>query len=287
MPDAVTTDAGLAPGIYTADEVPADAYHADPALSSTGARRLLECPAKFAYEREHGQAPKKVFDIGQAAHLAVLGAGPDLVVVDARDWKTKAAQQQRDQARADGAVPLLIAEYEQVQAMAEAIRQHPFAGPLFAPDGGQAEVTLVWDDPDTGIRCRARVDWLRNARPGWRLVLPDLKTTTDASPDAIAKSIARFNYHQQDDWYRTAVRACGLAPNDVAFVLLFQEKTPPYVITPVQIPDTDLMLAAAKNRHARELYRDCTASGIWPGYADEPIYISLPTWASIRDEEYL
>lgn len=285
MPETAV-EPGIAPGVYTADELPADAYHADTALSSTGARRLLECPAKFAWEREHGTEPKKAFDIGTAAHGEVLGSGPELVVVDAGDWRSKKAQEEKAAARADGAVPLLVHEYEQVQAMAEAIRQHPFAGPLFAGDG-QPEVSLVWGDPDTGVRCRARIDWLRKPRSGRRLVLPDLKTTTDASPDGIAKSIARFNYHQQAEWYQTGVRACGLAPDGVAFVLLFQEKTPPYVITPVQIPDADLMLAAAKNARAREKFRDCTASGVWPAYADQPLYISLPPWASIRDEEYV
>ncbi|WP_226961387.1 MULTISPECIES: PD-(D/E)XK nuclease-like domain-containing protein [Streptomyces] len=278
-------ETGMAPGVY--DGIPEDAYHADPALSSSGARRLLACPAKFAYEREHGSVPTRAMETGTAAHLAVLGVGPDVVVVDAPDWRTKAAREQRDAARADGAVPLLAAEYDQVQAMAEAVRQHPVAGPLFQPGDGRAEVSIWWTDPDTGVSCRARLDWLRNPVAGRRLIIPDYKKTVDASPAAIARSIANYGYHQQGDWYTEAVAAAGLAPDGSVFLLVFQEPTPPYVVTVAQIAPSDLMLAGAKNAAARQLFRDCTASGHWPGYADEPLIIQQPSWAQKRDEEWL
>lgn len=267
--------------------MPEAEYHAHPALSSTGARKLLACPAKFAYEREHGSTPTTAMERGTAAHLAVLGVGPDLVIVDAPDWKTKTAREKRDAARADGAVPLLAHEYEHSQAMAEALRQHPVAGPLFAPGTGTAEVSLFWTDPDTGVECRARIDWLRHPVPGRRLIISDYKTTTDASPEGIARSIAAYGYHQQGDWYMAGAEACGLAPDGAAFLLIFQEKQAPYLVTVAQLAPSDLMLAAARNARARELFRDCTASGVWPGYADEPLIIQQPKWAALRDEEYL
>jgi hypothetical protein len=39
-------------------------------------------------------------------------------------------------------------------------------------------------------------------------------------------------------------------------------------------------------RRARERFRDCTATGVWPGYQqpDESTRISLPRWA-FYDEE--
>ena len=288
MSDTVLAGAQApAAGPRVVEDMPTEAYHAHPALSSTGARRLLECPAKFAYEREHGSTPTKAMERGTAAHLAVLGVGPDLVVVDAPDWRTKTARAKRDAARAEGAVPLLAAEYERVLAMAEAIRQHPVAGPLFAPGDGLAEVSLFWTDPDTGVACRARLDWARTPRPGRRLVIADYKTTTDASPQAIGRSIATYGYHQQGEWYETGAAACGLAPDGAVMLLVFQETTAPYVVTVAQLAPSDLMLAAAKNAAARRRFAECTASGVWPGYADNPLIIQQPTWAVIRDEEYL
>jgi len=276
----------MAPGVYY--DIPEGAYHADPALSSSGARKLLSCPAKFQWEREHGTTATRAMEAGTAAHLAVLGVGPDLVVVDTDNWRSKAARATRDEARADGAVPLLASEYDEVQAMAEVIRQHPVAGPLFAPGDGRAEVSIWWTCPDTGVSCRARLDWLRNPQPGRRLIIPDYKTTADASPAAIAKSIATYGYHQQADWYTEAVEAAGLAPQGALFVLVFQEKSAPYVVTPVILAPSDLMYAAVKNAAARAKFAECSASGHWPDYADgDFLTISQPAWAQTRDEAWL
>src|SRR5215469_11135399 len=110
------------PGIYEIDEA---TYHGDPvpggSLSSSGARKLLppSCPAKFAWERENPPEPTKALDLGTAAHSLVLGIGKPLAWIDAEDWRTKAAKEWRDAARAEGSVPLLLHEFNQVDAMAQ------------------------------------------------------------------------------------------------------------------------------------------------------------------------
>ena len=57
-----------AAGPRVVENMPEAEYHAHPALSSTGARRLLppSCPALFAYEREHPPQPKAAFEHGRA-----------------------------------------------------------------------------------------------------------------------------------------------------------------------------------------------------------------------------
>jgi hypothetical protein len=171
--------------------------------------------------------------------------------------------------------------------MAEAVRQHPIAGPLFAPAAGRAEVSLFWEDRVTAVRRRARLDWLRTPETGRRLIVPDYKTTVDASPRGIEKSVGNLNYHQQAAWYLDAVHACGLAPDGAAFIFVLQEKTAPYVVTVAELTPDALRKGAARNRAALDIYRDCLASGIWPGYSDGVEHISLPVWADIRDEEYV
>ena len=79
------------PGIY---DMPAETYHADPvpagSLSSTGARRILPpgCPALFRYEQQNGTGHRPEFDFGTAAHKLVLGVGPKLKRINAKDWRT-------------------------------------------------------------------------------------------------------------------------------------------------------------------------------------------------------
>lgn len=288
--DAPTTGQPIPAGIY---QMTAEEYHADPvpggSLSSSGARRLLppSCPAKFRYEQDHGQQHKAVFDFGQAAHLMALGEGPEIVVVDADDWRTKAAREQRGEARERDAVPLLRAEYDRIQAMAAALRQHPVAAALFNPDHGRPEQTFIWRDGPTGVARRARLDWLPDPGPG-RLIIPDYKTCRSADPAALEKAVEAYGYHQQADWYRAGARALGLADETAAFVFVCQEKEPPFLVTVVELDANSLRIGAARNRRALEIYAECARTGRWPGHSDGIEYLSLPTWAEIRDtEEYL
>jgi len=277
------------PGIY---DISNDDYHADPvpggSLSSSTAKILLppSCPAKFRYAQDHPQPPKRTFDFGHAAHGEVLGSGPKLVIVDADDWRKKAAQAERDEAYADGAVPLLRHEYQQVQAMAAAIRSHPIASALLNPENGDPEQSLFWADRRTGVQCRARFDWLPRPTAG-RMIIPDYKTTVSADLDSIDKNINTFGYHRQAAWYREGAITCGIADKDATFVFIFQEKTAPYVVTVAEPDPTAFGIGRILNRQAIDTYRQCMKTGIWPGYHDDVYLSSLPRWveSQFNDEE--
>jgi hypothetical protein len=275
------------PGIY---EMDSETYHSHRyALSSSGARMLLppSCPALFKHAQDTPPEPKKTFELGTAAHKLVLGEGPDLVRVDADKWTTNAVKAEVAAIRDEGGIPLKPAEYEQVHAMADALRRHPVASMLFDPARGKPEQSLFWRDRPTGVMRRARFDWLPDARSG-RLIIPDYKTCRSAEPAALARAVEDFGYHQQDDWYRAAARALGLADETAAFVFVCQEKTAPYVITVVEVNATSRRIGAARNRRALETFAQCTESGYWPGYSDEVVPLSLPGWAETRDSlEYL
>lgn len=273
------------PGVY---DIPEHVYHADPvpggSLSSTGARKLLppSCPARFAYERDNSPPPKAEFDLGRAAHLLVLGTGPEIVVVDAEEWRTKAVKDEVAAIRAAGAVPLRPSEMEQVQAMAASLRQHPVAAALLDPSTGDPEQSLFWID-QTGVWCRARLDFLRNRAPG-RVIIPDYKTSTSASLEAIQRAIASYGYHQQAAWYLDGVKALGIA-DDPAFVFIVQEKTAPYLVTVVQLDPVAERIGRRLNRQAIDIYRQCVATGRWPGYADDIQLVSLPAWVERQHTE--
>lgn len=259
-------------------DMPEDDYHAHPALSSSGAKSLLPpgCPALFAYEREHGRSDTRAFDYGHAAHKLVLGAGMDIVAVDAPDWRTKAAKEQAAEARAAGATPLLLREHAQVVAMAAKLREHPLASALLDPAAGAPEVSLFWNDDRTGVQLRARLDWLPQPRAG-RMIIPDYKTAGTANPWEFRKAAANFGYYLQAAWYSEAVQALRLA-DDVAFLFVVQQKTPPYLVSVVQLDADATRLGERDMRRAVDTFRDCTASGRWPSYSSDVVLVSLPPW---------
>jgi hypothetical protein len=274
------------PGVY---DIPEDEYHADPvpggSLSASGAKKLLACPARFDYDRRHPPAPSTSMELGTAVHKLVLGKGAEIVTVDADSWRKKADQETAKAARAAGHVPLLVNERLEAQAMADAVLAHPDAARLFT--GGKAEQSLFWQDDEFGIWRRARLDWLPDSQPRQRMIIPDLKTCKPggAAPREIPRAVASYDYHIQAATYTDAIEALGLAA-DPAFVFVFVETAPPYLITIAQLDNESMDEGWAVARAACERYRDCMKAGIWPGYAQDIVPISLPRWA-YRDLESL
>lgn len=278
-------------GVY--DGMPEDEYHGDPvpggSLSCSGAKKLLppSCPAKFAWEREHPPAPTEAMERGTAAHKLVLGVGAPITVIQADDWRTKKAQQERDAARAEGGVPLLAADWARVQAMRDALLGHPLAASLLSPARGKTEQSVFWPDPGTGIWRRARLDLMPAPDGGRRMIATDYKTARSADPAAISKTVANLRYYMQDPWYRDAIEAI-YPGSDPAFLFIFQETEPPYLVTVAELHPAAVEAGRDLNRLAVERYRDCEESGIWPGYSptDDIELIRLPAWATPREDYY-
>lgn len=279
----------LEPGLY---DLPEAEYHALPHLSSTGIRRLLppSCPAKFKHWRDNGDPPKREWEEGSAAHKLILGAGPALVRIDAEEWRSNAVKAEVQDVRDAGSIPVRPSAFDAVHAMAKALKRDPVGGPFFRPGTGRPEQTLIWSeraewfDADGAghvveVPCRALVDWLPDAvTTRGRMVLPDYKSCDTASLEATQKSMARFGYFIQLRWYLRGLKALALADDRAEGVLVFQEKTEPYLVT-VRQPDAEAgRLADIRIREALDLYAECAATDRWPGYADDVVIASLPPW---------
>jgi hypothetical protein len=255
-------------------------YHAHPALSASGAKLLLppSCPALYKWQRDH-PVHRDVFDFGTAAHTKVLGIGPEFAIINADDWRGKAAREERDASRGEGKTPLLAKDAVTVDAMADALRQHPIAAALLNPDHGTPEVSLFWHDERHGIDRRGRVDWLPDPSDG-RLIISDYKTAASAEPGGFARSAANFGYHQQAAWYMDAAVALDLAePGGVSFLFIVQEKTAPHLVTVCELDSYSIDHGRRLNDRACEVFAECTATDTWPGYSDDVELIYLPSWA--------
>jgi len=254
-------------------------YHRLPGLSSTGAKRILRSPAHYQWEMQH-RVEKAAYDFGHAVHALVLGTGLDIVEIDAEDWRSKAARDERAAAYAEGKVPLLTKDAKRARAAAAAVERHPIAGPLF--QRGNPEVSMFWTDEATGVQCRGRLDWLRlSGRP----LIVDLKTTDNADPRAFGRTAASFGYDLQTEFYTQGYEA--ITGERLPFLHVLVETEQPHAVSVVQLDDEALRIGAIKVRAALERYRDCTASGIWPAYDPTTIHpVSLPRWAAYDAEDY-
>lgn len=264
------------PGFH--DDVPEHLYHADrDSLSVSGAKTILKAPALFRWQQDH-PVHKDVFDVGSAAHALVLGIGAPIAVIDAPDWRGKGAREARDAARANGKTPLLAADHARVVAMADKLSEHTLAMRLLSE--GRPEVSAYALDEETGVMRRGRFDWLGAS------VLTDYKTCASADPRDLAGrygAVAKWGYDKQAAWYTDLARDLGHPA--AAFAFIFQMKEPPYLVTVAYVDDDDLYDARADNRHALERFRDCTESGIWPGFVPDDSAVRLSLTQQTYDQE--
>lgn len=257
-----------------------DTYHAHPtSLSSTGAKTILVAPALFDHERRN-PVTKRVYDFGSLAHKEVLGVGPKVVYVqkvdrkgvkcDAGDYMTKSAQEHAVEIRQSGALPMLRKEHDIVRAMAAKLTEHPLAMRLLAK--GESEVSGFAIDKESGVLRRGRTDVLR------KRVIVDYKTSVTADPKALRKVAHSNGWYMQAPFYVDLFRDLGW---DIEhFYFIAQMKTAPYLVSVVELDQDSMGYGRLRNALALDLFRECTETGLWPGFPTEekPATIRIPDW---------
>ena len=277
----------LPPGIHYG--ISPAVYHADPcetpSLSSSLVRKLLRESPAHAFASSPRLDPdcvpefKDLFDVGTAAHTAVLSAGESIRVIPHDDWRTKDARQQRDDARAEGYTPLLEKEAAEVLAMAAKVKTalKRIGLPEVFSDPSRAEVVAIAEVE--GVQCRAMADYV-----GADGFLYDLKTTTSAHYDAVTRTVESFGYHIQAAHYLDTFRAAGMALKGMRFV--FVEKTRPHCVSVIALDEDFMDIGRSQTAHARDVWKECIRTGEWPDYAHPGIVeISPPVWMSQEVED--
>ena len=255
---------------YLADPAP------EPSLSRGGIVQLINGPPAKAwwnhprlnpdYEQEEGE---EKFDIGTAAHSLFLQGIDRAEVIEADSWRTKDAKEKRETARSSGRIPFLPHQYEEVLSMVTAAQCA--AGPHFVVSEGDAELTYIWEENGTFFRIRP--DWINKSRTEiW-----DYKTTgKSADPEEFAKSVIGYGYDVQEALYKRGVsKVCGTRPN---FTFMVQEIFPPYLCSFIELDLQFQDMGESKVRTGTKIWRECMASGKWPGYSDRIYTVEAPAW---------
>lgn len=261
-------------------------YHADKlALSHSGIKAGKRSPAHFlATWTAEPEPPTPIMEIGSLTHLAVFERDQYKRVIarpDFGDGRTKAAKEAKtawENERKPGDIVVSAEAKRCIDGMAESVLAHPLVAKLI--EHGVAEQSGYWVDPDTGMLCRCRPDWLRPDG-----VMMDLKSTDDASPDAFARAIVKWSYAIQSAHYRAGSKAInGVEPGPWIFVAV--EREPPYACA-VYVAD-EAMLAHGRAERSRIMraIEQSIRTNRWPAYSEQAQTISLPTWSLTSTEEF-
>jgi hypothetical protein len=272
----------ITPGIH---DLPPEVYHADPcpepSLSASIARRLIrQSPMHARYhhprlnpDRPHDDA-SDASDAGTILHKLLLGRGADIVPVEADDWRTKAAKEARDEARANGHTPVLAGKLAALHVAAidarRQIEQHPDARLLFEP--GRAEHAMIWREGPTW--CRSLVDWMPDDPT---LPLLDLKTTGMSAAPADWERRLASTYALQAAFYERGARALGRRSRHPMLFIVIEQDAPHGVSVMAADPSLQAIADAEVGR-ALNLWEQCLRTKEWPGYPLQTAYVAAKPW---------
>lgn len=298
-----------APGAYP--DIPMEVYHraADllpaPSLSSSGAKTILSQSA-FHYWAGSPMNPDRPEE-DNASHFAVGKAAHDLLLLGG-EWKrayhvlpegfawnkTKAMPEAiaaAEHAREKGRTLIKHDDMLLVERIADRIGSNPAARNALC--NGIPELTLAWQDAETGVWLRARPDFLPNSviNGDEIRVVSDLKfmASSHCSPAGFSRALANFGYHQSCAFYADGIKAIyGREPTHWLFIVV--EKDEPHSVSLYTLPAADLERGRHQNRKAIARFAECLSRGIeaqhWPAYTAEPEPVGLPGWARKAIDTY-
>ncbi len=257
-------------------------YFDNPAMSQSKLKDLKKSPAHFyakhlAPNRSIEQ-PTAAMLFGTAVHMYILEPDKFLsqyVIAPDIDKRTKSGELKYEQFVLENQNKTIIkaVEYMAILAMRDALLKKQ-AGKFLLNDNGKTEQDIYWTDPQTGINCKALLDYSNK-------YFVDIKTTINASSDEFMKSIYNFGYYNQVAWYYWGYKIVhGTYPE--GFIFIAMEKEPPYECGFYLADNTMLEIGMRENRKLLNLYNQCLTANHFPGYEDKIQSIGLPTWAIQR-----
>lgn len=277
--------------------VPDDVYHADTTtVSSTGLRKMLKSPALFKRDVIDGLGPDPTdsMKFGTLVHQVIL-EGADFLkryvvepeftgyTLDGKESKrSKEAIEKRELWRAErlllGEVIVTPQEKQKLEDMLDSVINHPDAFALLK--NGVTEISGYYTDPETGIACRIRPDFLSFDL----MALVDLKTTVESEETAFARTIKNMRYDLQISMYGEGAEIISRKKVE-HHVFIAVENEPPHE-TDVYTADPVLLEKGREGYHKalRDLRR-CIDSGEYKRRVRRMRDISLPHWDLERINE--
>jgi exodeoxyribonuclease VIII len=260
-------------------DIPADKYHADPSVSNTMLSDMAKSPAHcFALNLAPNRPPRLATDAmlaGTLCHTAILEPGSIaeryVIRPDGIDYRTKDGKTWRD------AQVLPIISWEDANTAEKQLDAFLRVGALRElRASGSAEASVFWRDAATGLRCRARPDWLHPTGRNRGKVM-DLKTIRDLTPEAVQRAIASYGYHRQAAHYTNGLEACGFKVEE--FIFGFVSSSYPFLAAAFVLDEETLQQGRDEVAELLMLYAECEAANKWPAFGDGLLVTGLPTWA--------
>lgn len=280
-------------------DMPAEEYHAHPAISAGKVEDFLESRRLFEGRYVTKTIPPKVptpaMLLGTYIHLRILE--PDRfneslaepypeTAPDGKNWlRRKGSDHEKwwadEVAKRVGKLALEQHEIDYINAIAESVLSKRWAAQLLRGQG-EAEYSIFWTDAETGLELRCLVDWFSS-------IPIDIKSTGNASPSEFAKTCVRMGYHRKRQHYLAGIEAITNEPPLMVHIAVSTE--PPFAAGAYDIQDIDRdgrSLGKRQWRRALKQIAECFESGDWSDPWEHEVFsLGLPAFAFSEDQYQL
>ncbi|MBF0342286.1 MAG: PD-(D/E)XK nuclease-like domain-containing protein [Magnetococcales bacterium] len=230
-------------------------------IGSATHKRILEGPARFVAEyavtpnrEDHPDAvdgADALREVCRTLGVKISGTIPEMCerILDANPSAVLWPEiMRRFKAESEDKIILKADDGATINRMAAMVEGHPEAA--FAFQGGFPEVSIFWPCPLTGVRLKARIDYLKpNA-------IVDLKTFANSKhfpiAHAVAMAVANYNLHVQAVFYIRAVKTArvmikkglihGVSPDHPILQAIADSKTTKFFFVFVETGDVNNVL---------------------------------------------
>jgi hypothetical protein len=174
-------------------------------------------------------------------------------------------------------------QYETMVAIVTSLSRHELARE-YIDSPGPMELAIVWDDPDTGLRCKARLDKVSHSIRR----ITDLKTYTPqqgymSATEKFARAIANFGYHRQLAHYTNGARVLFGAEYSAALVVV--ENAKPHCVMAAPMIYEWLEIGRREVAETMAAIAEAYRQNQWPGYASPEAW-TVPEWYGNEKQEF-
>lgn len=266
------------PGYYR--DIPNEQYHSGPGISKSQLDLVRKSPSLLQWSKTapEDEEKKSALNVGDAVHALLLeperfkaeyAVGPENAPRNTKAGKEKWAE--FEASLKPGQTVLTAEEGRKIQLIYGSVMAHPNARWLVDAKG-DAEASIYWNDPETGLLCRCRPDKVLTEH-NW---IVDVKTTADMNK--FARSVYDYRYHVQDPFYCEGYRQhFGEVPAGFLFLVVSTSiEAGKYPVRLFCLDDDAKAMGYRDMREDLATVAECERSGDWPGIET----LSLPRWAA-------
>ena len=233
-------------------------YYSRPEWSYSQMKVILDSGIDYAVANKQGKLPKPkspAIDLGQLAHMMVLGGSDQFALSEWPDYRSKAAREWRDGQEEQGKIVISQAQWKDIEQIVTNIEAHPHFK-KYMGKGDKAFHELELFAEAGGVKLRGKADYLRKL-PNDGLIITDLKTT--AQFDGWARKAYYSHYDLQAAVYTLIASAATHSnPELTNYYFCVAETVAPYR---VQFMHTSLEFLESGERKLRKCIDEINVFG--------------------------